>query len=295
MCIALLSQALPYDAHIQIGLSILRAIQEHNGTTENETRRFQVRIGINQNTDILILDINGRKNVAGAGINVAARIMDKADAGQILVSQMVFHELQPSETYMDKFKRFMAIGKHDLRLQIHQYVGDEEIGLNREVPSAFGAQKSEEKRLSEEAAHYLAQAIVHRQDLLRINAESRVFWDDAAIVLLRMLAMDSYLLSHIGKFDDRPVSTYAEGTGTLTFDEQYAYYKSQNNWVRNLAKNNIVHNRIFDEGLDLDQYPSCFEQSNYTTHYAFISEGGIQKLRTEWPTVWHYLGLDKYV
>jgi len=96
MCISLLSQDLPYDTHIQIALSTLKSISEHNEATENETRRFQVRIGINQNTDILVTDINGRKNVAGAGINMASRVMDKADGGQILVSQAVHHELQPS-------------------------------------------------------------------------------------------------------------------------------------------------------------------------------------------------------
>jgi hypothetical protein len=105
MCISLLSQELPFDSHIKIALNILESIYEYNKATENETRQYQVRIGINQNTDILVTDINGRKNVAGAGINMASRVMDKADGGQILVSQAVHHELQPSEIYMDKFKK----------------------------------------------------------------------------------------------------------------------------------------------------------------------------------------------
>ncbi len=141
MCIALTNPAIAYDAHIQIALSILQSVEEHNKATENETRRFQVRIGINQNTDILVSDINGRKNIAGAGINMASRIMDKADGGQVLVSQAVFHELQPSELYMDKFKGFTTSGKHNLTLFVHQYLSEGHIGLNTETPSVFVTRK----------------------------------------------------------------------------------------------------------------------------------------------------------
>src|ERR1700730_8368864 len=78
VCIALSAQ-LRYDIHIQIALGILAHVHTYNQTVTTTSRQFQVRIGINQNTDIIVTDVNGRPNVAGAGVNLASRIMDKAD------------------------------------------------------------------------------------------------------------------------------------------------------------------------------------------------------------------------
>ena len=48
---------------------------------------IQVRMGINSGPVSEVTDVNGRTNVAGAGINMAQRVMDCGDAGQILVSK----------------------------------------------------------------------------------------------------------------------------------------------------------------------------------------------------------------
>ena len=69
MCIALVNIQLPYDIHIQTALQILKLLSEHNQSTPDASRQFEVRIGINQNTDILVQDVNDRPNIAGAGIN----------------------------------------------------------------------------------------------------------------------------------------------------------------------------------------------------------------------------------
>jgi hypothetical protein len=290
MCIAMISPNLPYDTHIQVALGILKLIYDYNKATENETRRFQARVGINQNTDILVTDINGRKNVAGAGINMASRIMDKADGGQILVSQAVFHELQPSEIYMDKFKSFNATGKHNVSFQVHQYISDEHYVLNKDVPNAFATRSPEKKKLNEQTAHYFAQAIMHRQDLLRIKAKLGVYWDSAAVVLLRLLADDSYRISNATEFDGAP-TMHTEGSGSKSFDEQYEYYKSNDIWVLRDAESHIVAG---DE-IKLTQYSEYFEYGDYTRHYEFVNAKGIEKLREEWPAIWELYELDKYV
>lgn len=64
VCVGLVGSDLAYDVQMRVALDVLLSLYETNQTTQNETRRFQVRIGINQNTDILITDINGRLNVA---------------------------------------------------------------------------------------------------------------------------------------------------------------------------------------------------------------------------------------
>jgi class 3 adenylate cyclase len=40
-----------------------------------------------------VADVNDRPNFAGAGINIAQRVMDCADAGHILLSQHVAEDL----------------------------------------------------------------------------------------------------------------------------------------------------------------------------------------------------------
>jgi class 3 adenylate cyclase len=293
VCVGLVGSDLSYDVHIRVALDILLLLDSTNQTTQNETRRFQIRIGINQNTDILFTDINGRLNLAGAGINLASRIMDKADGMQILVSQAAFHELQPSETYMDKFRSYSASGKHGSSFQVYQYVGDGHPSLNKEIPSAFASRKPEKKKLTEQAAHYIAQAIVHRQDLMRIKASPRSFWEDAAIILLRFLSRDSYELSKVSEFGDAP-HTYTWNARTKTFDEQYEYYAAQDTWLRADAEAHTV-NAPYDERLDLARYSECFESENdYLPHYAFINKVGVKRLNEEWPEVWSQYELDHY-
>lgn len=60
-----------FDIHLQIALEILSLISKHNSATTDKMRRFEVRIGINENIDNILTDINGKRNVAGAGISMA--------------------------------------------------------------------------------------------------------------------------------------------------------------------------------------------------------------------------------
>src|SRR3954469_10758871 len=51
--------------------------------------RIKVRMGIHSGPVHSVADVNDRANVAGAGINMAQRIMDCGDAGHILVSRRI--------------------------------------------------------------------------------------------------------------------------------------------------------------------------------------------------------------
>src|SRR5438876_10940737 len=96
LCIALINTEgrYRYDIHMLVALNILESLEDYNRSQPDEMRRFHVRIGINSNEDNLINDINARPNLAGAGISLASRIMDKADGSQILVGESVFERLQ---------------------------------------------------------------------------------------------------------------------------------------------------------------------------------------------------------
>ena len=52
-----------------------------------------VRMGIHSGPVSEVIDLNGRTNIAGAGINMAQRVMDCGDAGHILLSQRVADDL----------------------------------------------------------------------------------------------------------------------------------------------------------------------------------------------------------
>jgi tetratricopeptide (TPR) repeat protein len=53
----------------------------------------RVRMGIHSGPVNKVVDVNGRSNIAGAGINMAQRVMDCGDAGHILLSKRVAEDL----------------------------------------------------------------------------------------------------------------------------------------------------------------------------------------------------------
>ncbi len=66
-------------------LEIAQALKSHPAV--------QVRMGIHSGPVNEIVDVNERSNIAGAGINIAQRVMDCGDAGHILLSKRVADDL----------------------------------------------------------------------------------------------------------------------------------------------------------------------------------------------------------
>ena len=124
----------PYDTHIQIALRIISGIYEHNEQMQDAMRQFHVRIGLNAHHDTLVTDINDQPHIAGAGINMAARIMRVADGNQILVGRSVYDILQHRENYMHAFTAYEATLKHNLVLPVYQFVAAGHLGLNTDTP-----------------------------------------------------------------------------------------------------------------------------------------------------------------
>src|SRR5438552_2105644 len=72
---------------VECALEIGRALKEQHP-------ELRLRMGVNSGPVSGVVDVNGRANVAGAGINVAQRVMDCGDAGHILLSKRVAEDLQ---------------------------------------------------------------------------------------------------------------------------------------------------------------------------------------------------------
>jgi TolB-like protein/Tfp pilus assembly protein PilF/class 3 adenylate cyclase len=95
---------------------------------------IRVRMGIHSGPVNEVTDLNEQANVAGAGINIAQRVMDCGDAGHILVSK---HAAEDLEQY-DQWQPYLhdlgeCEGKHGERLHMVNLYNDE-IG-NLAVPT----------------------------------------------------------------------------------------------------------------------------------------------------------------
>jgi TolB-like protein/Flp pilus assembly protein TadD len=99
-------------------LEIGRALQEHP--------EIRVRMGIHSGPVSEVSDVNERTNIAGAGINLAQRVMNCGDAGHILVSQRVAEDLAE---YRQWAPHLHALGecevKHGLKLSLTNLYGDD--------------------------------------------------------------------------------------------------------------------------------------------------------------------------
>ncbi|HZR78119.1 MAG TPA: adenylate/guanylate cyclase domain-containing protein [Chthoniobacterales bacterium] len=87
---------------------------------ELESRpHLRLRMGIHSGPVSRVLDVNDQYNVAGAGINIAQRVLDCGDAGHILLSRHIADDLagyRHWQPYLHDLGEFQA--KHGLRLRI---------------------------------------------------------------------------------------------------------------------------------------------------------------------------------
>ena len=86
------------EAPVQCAVEISCVLKERPG--------LQLRMGIHSGPVSGVVDVNERANLAGAGLNIAQRVMDCGDAGHILLSKHVAEDLEEYE----KWRPFL----HDL-------------------------------------------------------------------------------------------------------------------------------------------------------------------------------------
>src|SRR6266550_434564 len=96
---------------VDCALEISRAVKDHT--------ELRLRMGVHSGPVSGVIDLNGKANVAGAGINIAQRVMDCGDAGHILVSKRIAQDL---EHYPHWRPHLHDLGetevKHGIRLSI---------------------------------------------------------------------------------------------------------------------------------------------------------------------------------
>jgi TolB-like protein/class 3 adenylate cyclase/Tfp pilus assembly protein PilF len=154
---------------LQCAVEITEALQAHP--------HIQVRMGAHSGPVNKIQDVNDRPNVAGAGMNVAQRVLDCGDAGHILLSQHLAADLAEYSHWRPHLHDLgECVVKHGFKLHLVNFhngsVGNPDRPLR------------------------LREADTSRADLNRKAATSRrrVFWLGALALLLLMAAVATFMM-----------------------------------------------------------------------------------------------------
>jgi TolB-like protein/Tfp pilus assembly protein PilF len=156
---------------VECALEISSAASEHP--------ELQLRMGIHSGPVSGVVDVSGRSNIAGAGINIAQRVMDCGDAGHILVSK---HMAEDLEQYGHWKQNLHDLGecevKHGVRVSVvNLYTEDHG---NPEVPQKFVQ------------ARHKATAVPVAAEKPRTN---RSWIVPVAVIIVAALALGGYFLS----------------------------------------------------------------------------------------------------
>src|SRR5881397_2930860 len=120
------------EAPAQCAIEISRTLKEH--------AHLQLRMGVHSGLVSGVIDVTGRANLAGAGLNMANRVMSCGDAGHILVSKRIAEDLGEYEQWRPFLHDLGACEvKHGVRIGIVNLY-DNGVG-NPQLPKKFQALK----------------------------------------------------------------------------------------------------------------------------------------------------------
>lgn len=277
ICIGLLyNDKLPYDTYMKIAIKIINDISEHNGNVNEEEKKFFTRIGINSNKDNLIIDINKNTNLAGTGINTASRIMNTADENQIIVGASIYNELQHRKQYMNSFKEYIALVKHNLKLPVYQYVNSNHNGLNVDTPKIFKPKTKEYTKFNRTVAYYCIFLIKHKNFIS--SKKDAIGRDETVIILFWLLAMDEETkYQERDSIDTMLIRTYqGKSDQILTIDDQFEYYSKLEYMLRSVLSHLIEDHYLGNYRIFFDSF-RCIS----------VNKSGITKLRKDFPEIWN--------
>ena len=160
------------EAPVSCAIEISRQLKNHP--------ELRVRMGIHSGPVNEVVDLNEQANIAGAGINIAQRVMDCGDAGHILLSKRVADDL---EQYPQWRSHLHDLGecevKHGARISVVNLYTDE-VG-NSQTPRKL------EARNDTEATAKTFPGVPH------LSKQSLIA---AAIVLFVALGVGLFLFAH---------------------------------------------------------------------------------------------------
>src|SRR6266480_4173191 len=205
------------EAPAKCALEIAQALKRH--------RQVQVRMGVHSGPVNEVTDVNERANIAGAGINIAQRVMDCGDAGHILLSKRVAEDLENHERWRSHLHELgEAMVKHGVGIRLVNLATDD-LG-NPQVPAKIQRERE-------------ARAILAR----RTRSKRRNALILGSLIVLAAIGLVSFLLRD--RLLRRPIETQmdAKGIAVLPFenfsaDKENAFFADgiQDDILTSLAK-----------------------------------------------------------
>jgi len=160
------------EAPVECALEVGRAVKEYP--------ELRLRMGVHSGPVSGVVDVSGRANIAGAGINIAQRVMDCGDAEHILLSKHVAEDLEQLGHWK---KHLHVLGEAEVKHGAHVSVVNlytEELG-NPEMPQKFVQ------------ARHKAEAVPAAAETPRTSRSWIIA--TAALVLVAGLTLGGYFLS----------------------------------------------------------------------------------------------------
>ena len=180
------------EAPAKCALEIAQALKRHP--------QLQVRMGIHSGPVNEVTDVNERANIAGAGINIAQRVMDCGDAGHILLSKRVAEDLESHERWRSHLHELgEAMVKHGVGIRLVNLATDD-LG-NPQVPAKIQRERE-------------ARAILAR----RARRKGRNALILGSLIALAAIGLAFFLLRD--RLVRRPIETQmdAKGIAVLPFE-----------------------------------------------------------------------------
>ena len=118
------------EAPAQCAIEIAQALKSHPA--------IPLRMGIHSGPVNEVIDVNQRANIAGAGINIAQRVMDCGDAGHILLSTHVAEDLEQYDRWRPLLHDLGDMRSETRRARRRVNLYSDEIG-NPQLPKKFQA------------------------------------------------------------------------------------------------------------------------------------------------------------
>ena len=126
------------DAPVRCAMQISRALKDHP--------RLHIRMGIHSGPVSGVVDVTGRTNLAGAGLNLAQRVMKCGDAGHILLSKRVAEDLSEFDEWRPLLHDLGRCEvKHGMQVAVVNLCSDD-VG-NRQLPQKFRTFRKHRARL----------------------------------------------------------------------------------------------------------------------------------------------------
>jgi TolB-like protein/Tfp pilus assembly protein PilF len=158
------------EAPVLCALEISKKLKNHP--------ELRVRMGIHSGPVNEITDLSEQANVAGAGINIAQRVMDCGDAGHILLSRHVAEDLEQYPRWRPLLHNLgECVVKHGVPIFVVNLYNDE-VG-NPQLPERFKLAQKEQAALaaaSRSAPTFLRRRILIAAGALLIAASGIAFW-----------------------------------------------------------------------------------------------------------------------